>query len=102
MTAHLIAARGLPANPVDAARVFASEMAPEVREKAASGCIIIFDHADHTHAKWRLAMVQELAREATPARINAVVGNDGEGIAQVQTYLDGAPGITGQVFTLAG
>ena len=98
----MIDARGLPAAPLDAAQAFSQRHVGDARAAAPHDCVVIFDAADHTHDGWRLAMVQELAREAVPGRVNAIVGNDKAAIAQVRDFLAGAPGVTGQVFTTNG
>ncbi len=91
-------ARGLSENPLDAATEFAQRHLPVLREGGTPGCHILFDPADHSHDAWRKAMIEELAREAAPGRINAVVGTDVQAIRQVLDYLDNAPGVTGQIF----
>lgn len=91
-------ARDLPNAPLDAARVFAEDHLPALRS---GSCHVLFDPADHTHDSWRKAMIEELAREVAPGRVNAIVGTDSDAIRRVIDYLDKAPGITGQVFTLA-
>ncbi|WP_340589397.1 Rossmann fold domain-containing protein [Erythrobacter alti] len=95
----VVEARGLPAAPLDAAAEFAARYFPILR--GYGSCMVILDHADHTHDSWRKAAIEELAREAAPGRINAVVGSESGAIAQVLKYLDDAPGVTGQIFTLA-
>lgn len=92
----------LPAQPLDAAAVFHSDIAHMIRQdlKAAAkplDRVILFAPAGHEHSGWRLAAVQELAREAAPCRINAVVGEAADAIEQVLDYLDDAPGVTGQL-----
>ena len=105
-----------PASSLDAANHFHREIVPQVREtldpdsafwreagevpQALDAAILVLPPADHTHAAWRLAAVQELAREAAPARINAVVGLADEDVAEAVDYLRDAPGVTGQVLTV--
>ncbi|RPF70832.1 Rossmann fold domain-containing protein [Aurantiacibacter spongiae] len=92
-------ARGLPAAPLDALAAFTAEHLPALRRH---GGIVLFDPADHTHDAWREAVIGELAREAAPARVNAIVGTDEEGIRRTVAFLDSAPGVTGQVLVVDG
>ncbi|RJY08006.1 Rossmann fold domain-containing protein [Aurantiacibacter aquimixticola] len=101
MSAHRLEARGLPEAPLDAAAAFSTRLVAEARALAPGDLVILFDHADHTHDSWRRAAVEELAREGVPGRVNAVVGPAGEGLEQAATYLERAPGVTGQIFSLA-
>lgn len=95
---RLIDAAGLPESPLDAAAEFHAVIVPQARAALiASDVVLAFSSADHPHAAWRLAAVQELAREAAPGRVNAVAGPAGAGQAAVLAYLDRAPGVTGQV-----
>ena len=73
---------------------------PQIRATG-DDCAVLFDHADHSHHAWRLAAVQQLARDAAPARVNAVVGNDDAAIAELLAYLAAAPGVTGQLLAVA-
>ena len=105
----IVVARNLPANPLAAAAQFYAQIVPLVRDgvKSAGHVIVWFSPADHTHENWRLAAVQELAREAVPARINAIVddgldGADGQAAAATIKFLDEAPGITGQICQIDG
>lgn len=94
-----IAARALPADPIDAAAAFHSGVVPTVKQALAleSDVVLLFDRADAIHDGWRLAAVRDLARMATPARVNAAAGADGAAMDEVLAYLAAAPGITGQV-----
>ena len=96
----IVEARGLPEAPLDAAAAFSADHAPLLRGSAKPGWIVLFDPADHTHTGWRKALVQELAREAAPARINAIVGTDEQAIREAVDYLDSALGVTGQILTV--
>ena len=64
--------------------------------------VLILPPADHTHRAWRLAVVQGLAREYAPLRVNAVASDDPDAIASALNYLDNAPGLTGQYLALDG
>lgn len=94
-------------NPLDAAARFHAEHLPRVRAALESGTphlTLVFDMADHTHRGWRLALVQGLARDHAPQRVNALESGDGddEASAAAAIYLAGAEGVTGQVLRLDG
>ncbi|HSJ77728.1 MAG TPA: hypothetical protein VK913_03235, partial [Erythrobacter sp.] len=57
---------------------------------------IILPPAPHDHRDWRLALARDLAREATPKRVNIVAGTKGEALAATLRFLSDAPGVTGQ------
>ncbi len=97
-----IEARQLPDSPLDAAAAFHARILPEARHAAGNDLVLLFDAADHTHQHWRRAAVEELAREATPCRVNGVQGGAGSDVATMCDYLHGAPGVTGQLFALHG
>lgn len=69
---------------------------------AGGNLALVFAPADHSHAGWRLAAVQMLAREAAPLRVNAIASDDARAIAAALTYLAAADGITGQYLPLDG
>jgi hypothetical protein len=97
----------LPARPLDAAATFHGDIAHSIRQDLKNADeqldrVILFAPAGHEHAGWRIAAVQELAREAAPARVNAIVGEAADAIEQVMDYLDSAPGVTGQVLQVHG
>ena len=101
---RIVSARGLAEAPLDAAAEFHAHVIPAVRAAIAEGeaVCIMFDPADHTHRAWRVAVVQALAREATPARINAIAAAGDETCVSTLAYLEQAPGVTGQHFPLDG
>lgn len=97
----------LPPAPLDAAaRFYAACLPPIRRDLAASGerpdLVIVFAPAGHEHRAWRLAAIQELAREMAPRRINGVVGSDAQAIDEAAAFLASAPGVTGQLLEVAG
>jgi hypothetical protein len=95
----------LPDRPLDAAAEFFAQVLPQVRREFASSTAPLclrFSPADYTHAAWRRAAVQSLAREAVPARINAVAADDDAAVAAALAYLDRAAGVTGQYLALDG
>ena len=62
--------------------------------------VVIFPPAPCDHRAWRVTAVQDLAREAAPKRVNAVVGEDESAIADALGWLEQAPGITGQLLAV--
>ena len=103
--ALLVRAAGLPAAPLDAAAHFHAHIVPAVRAELGDAALIVvaFEPADHTHRGWRLAAIQELAREAAPHRVNGIVASpeDREEADETIAFLHNAPGVTGQLLTVA-
>lgn len=97
---------GLPDAPLDAAAAFHGEWIEVVRAALASttdeALCLVFPPADHTHRGWRLAAVQELAREQAPRRVNAVVCGEEAGLSAALALLEPCQGITGQLLALDG
>jgi hypothetical protein len=95
---------GLPAAPLDAAAEFHATHLPRARAALprAQALVLRFAPAGHEHRGWRLAAVQELAREAAPKRVNAIVGGDRHAAAETLAYLASAPGVTGQLLAVDG
>jgi hypothetical protein len=62
--------------------------------------LLIFPPAPDDHHGWRLAVVQGLARTAAPVRVNGVTGDDEGAIAEALAFLEGAPGVTGQLLAV--
>lgn len=94
----------LPQEALAAAARFHAEVLPGVLEAlgSADDLVLVWAPADHTHRGWRLAVVQGLAREYAPIRVNAFVSDDEAAIAAATRYLTAAPGITGQLLPLDG
>jgi hypothetical protein len=94
----------LPLSAVAAAGRFHAEVLPALVEElgASEQLLIVFEPADHAHRAWRLAVVQGLAREHAPVRVNAVASSDEAAIRAAADYLARAPGVTGQYFALDG
>jgi len=93
----------LPPTPLDAAAAFHADHLPRARALLAQGDLAIhFPPADHPHRAWRLAAVQELAREAAPHRVNGVEGDDDPATAATIAWLADAPAITGQLLGVDG
>lgn len=93
----------LPAAPLDAAAAFYGWV-PDARAVLAGvdSLVLIFDPAGHEHRSWRLAAVQELAREAAPKRVNGVVGEAQLALAECANWLAEQAGITGQLLVVDG
>jgi hypothetical protein len=100
----LLRVEGLPEGVLEAAAQFHAEVLPQVRAALATGedLVLIFPPADYTHKGWRLAAVQQLARDFAPIRVNALAGSDEAAAAATAAYLAGAPGVTGQLLALDG
>lgn len=101
----LLAVAPLPDDPIAAAAAFHGEWVPRVLAALDAGedvVTLLFAPASHAHAGWREAVVQLLARERTPARINAISGDDPAGVAATAAFIARAPGFTGQYCVLDG
>lgn len=95
----------LPDEPLAAAAHFHSRILPDVLARIGppapeNGVMLAFPQADHTHRAWRLAVIQSLAREQAPSRVNAVAGGTEAAIAATLEWLESAPGVTGQYWLL--
>ncbi len=95
---QLLAATGLPAGALAAAAEFHARVLPQL--PAQGDLLIRFDAADHTHRGWRLAAIQQLARDRAPGRVNAVAGGGDAAVASARAYLASAAGLTGQLLDL--
>ncbi|KRA82812.1 Rossmann fold domain-containing protein [Altererythrobacter sp. Root672] len=106
MTTRFVSAADLPEDPLNAAADFHTRILPELRENwdRIEEIIVSFDAAGHEHHAWRLAAIQQLAREAAPCRVNGVVVSPDHlaAAAEAINYLSTAPGITGQILTVDG
>ncbi|MCW1430432.1 Rossmann fold domain-containing protein [Novosphingobium sp. JCM 18896] len=101
----LLRVGGLPQEPLAAAARFYGEDIDAIRQALAEvpdHLVLAFDPADYTHKAWRLAAVQQLARDHAPRRVNAVASDDEKAIAAALTYLGTADGVTGQYLPLDG
>lgn len=100
----LLRVEGLADGALMAAAQFHAEILPQALEVLLGGedIILAFPAADHSHRAWRLAVVQQLARDAAPLRVNGLVGGNEAAIAAATTYLAQSPGVTGQLLALDG
>ena len=92
----------LPDRALDAAARFHARDLPRARELLSGSDVLalVFGAAPYDHCGWRLAAVQDFAREAAPKRVNAVAGDDQTAIEEALAYLREAPGITGQLLAV--
>lgn len=106
MSSAVLTIEGLPDNPLDAAAYFYAEVLPGIRRDfglmPTFNLTIVFDPAGHEHRAWRLALVQELARDHAPARVNAIASDDEAAAKAAIAYLQAAEGVTGQLLPLDG
>jgi hypothetical protein len=96
----------LPDDALGAAAQFHAQVLPGVSEALRSTSspqfTLVFPPADHTHRNWRLAVVQGLARQHAPLRVNGVESDDDVAINAAAAYLASADGVTGQFLPLDG
>jgi hypothetical protein len=94
----------LPESPLGSAAAFHADWLAKAQAMLATGddLTLIFPPADHTHRGWRLSVVQSLAREHAPLRVNAVESDEEAAIAATCVWLTNAPGVTGQYLPLDG
>ena len=92
----------LPEGALDAAAAFHAEWLPRAREALAGSdaLVLVLPRAAYDHRGWRLAVVQELAREVAPKRVNGVVGDEERAVAPTLDWLAQAPAITGQLLAV--
>jgi hypothetical protein len=62
--------------------------------------VLVFQPAPYDHRAWRLAAIQDFARQAAPRRVNGIVGESEQAIAATLAWLEQAPGITGQLLSV--
>ena len=100
----LLRVEGLSDGALMASAQFHAEILPQALEVLLGGedVILAFPAADHSHRAWRLAVVQQLARDAAPLRVNGLAGGDEAAIGAAMAYLAQSPGVTGQVLALDG
>jgi len=93
---------GLPQGALDAASAFHREWLDRARQSLRDdeSLVLVFPAAGYDQRGWRLAAVQDLAREAAPGRVNAVAGNDDRAIAAAVEWPAQAPGVTGQLLAV--
>lgn len=94
----------LPEVALEAAEAFRARPLRSAQEILARGDDVVFvlPPATFDHADWRTAMAHDLARAHTPARVNIIAGADEAAIVATLSYLENAPGVTGQYLALVG
>ncbi len=97
----------LPGDALEAAARFHADVLPKARallpdpgRDGGGHLAIIFPSAPHDHRAWRLAVVESLARAAAPVRVNGIVGEGEAALAETLTFLETAPGVTGQLLAV--
>lgn len=90
----------LPEHAIDAAAAFHAQVLPGLGPRAREDLALVFAPASFEHRAWRLAAVEDLAREAAPQRVNGIAGDDEAAIAATVAWLEQAPGVTGQLFAV--
>ncbi len=88
--------------PLAAASAFYRDDLPRIVEEVRDHLLLVFPPADHNHRGWRLAVVQQLARQFAPIRVNAVASDDAAAIAAAARYIEDSPAITGHYLALDG
>jgi hypothetical protein len=102
MRQAVLRVEGLPDGALDAAAAFHADWLSQAREalRESDALAVLFARAPYDHRGWRLAAVQDLAREAAPKRVNGVAGDDDQALAKTAAWLAQAPGITGQLLAV--
>jgi hypothetical protein len=100
----------LPDGPLEAAARFYAEEIPLLRKlleheaaengEAVDALMIVFPVAGKPHQGWQLAVIQSLARELAPLRVNGLTGGGADALQQATQWLAAAPGITGQLLSV--
>ncbi|HYD24479.1 MAG TPA: hypothetical protein VEB68_06760 [Croceibacterium sp.] len=96
----------LPDGALEAAAAFHAQVLPQALAElsdppgAGEDLVLVFPPAPYDHRGWRLAVVQDLARAAAPARVNGVAGDDEAAVAAAVAWLAAAPGVTGQLLAV--
>jgi len=98
----LLRVGALPGDALGAAAEFHARILPEVRASGGEDLVLVFEPANYEHRGWRLAVVQQLARDLAPHRVNAIESDDQKAVAAAVDYLETAPGLTGQLLRLDG
>ena len=105
MTQRIVTVDDLPESALDAAAAFHVQHLPGIRSALAGGedsIALVLPRAGFEHSGWRKAAIADLARVATPKRVNAVAGDDKDAISATLEWLSRAPGITGQLLGVDG
>ena len=93
----------LPASPLAASKRFHGDDLTAIETALSlvqAYLTLVFPAAGHEHRGWRLAAIQELARERAPTRVNGIEGGDSAAQMAACDFLERAPGVTGQLLSL--
>lgn len=96
---RVVRIESLPGDPLDASAAFHAEWLPSLRSPD-DDLLVVFPPAEYTHRLWRLAAIQQLAREAAPHRANAIAAQGDAGVTAALALIDNCQGITGQYLVL--
>jgi len=99
MAQQVLKIDALPEDSVKAAATFYGDFLEQIEAMLASQAAVVaicLPSAAKSHDDWRRAAARDLARAHAPNRVNIVGGSDGVEIQAILTYLENAPGITGQ------
>ena len=105
MSQTVLRIESLAARALDAAAAFHLHWAKQACEAIAGGgasLVIVMPPAPQDHTDWRRAAARDLAREAAPARVNILASDEEPAIAAALSFLQHAPGVTGQYLPLDG
>lgn len=95
-----LAVDDLPEGALDAAGAFMASHLATVRAAVAeadcTAVAIVLPPATYDHRDWRQTLARDLAREATPVRVNVVAGSTGAALEATLHFLSDAQGLTGQ------
>lgn len=100
----IIPIRDLAEAPLDAAADFHAVHLSKIRHNLqavpVSNLVVVFAPAGPEHRAWRLAAIQELARELAPMRVNGVAGAGEPELEEAIRFLKDSPGVTGQLLAV--
>ena len=99
MAQQVLKIDALPEDCVKAAAIFYSDFLDQIEAMLADDKAVVaicLPSAAKSHDDWRRAAARDLARAHAPCRVNIVGGNEGVEFQAILTYLENAPGITGQ------
>ncbi len=95
----------LPQAALDASTAFHAHHLPEITRLIAGQpdlLVVIFPPAPYDHRAWRRAAIADLARAHAPVRVVGLAAGEADAMAHTLTYLDAAPGVTGQMLAVDG
>lgn len=93
----------LPDGAIEAAAQFYADYLTQVLAaltQPLDSLVVQLPPAGQEHLGWRRAAVQNLARAHAPVRVNFVSGADLAETDRACAWIEGAPGVTGQLFAL--